>query len=66
MVSHQRYYDFTVGMSLKMVLVLKPLSNDSVVVDLAIDREGNALIIVGKRLRSTVNTHNAQTLMGKN
>jgi hypothetical protein len=49
-----------------MVLVLKPFSNEPVVVDLAIDRKGNALILVGKRLRSTVNTHDAQTLMGKN
>lgn len=49
-----------------MVRRLQRFSNDSVVVDLAIDRKGYGLILVGKRLSSTVNTNNTQTLMGKN
>jgi len=41
-------------------------SNDSVVVDLSIDSKGNGFILVGKWLRSTVNTDDAQTLVSKN
>ena len=53
-------------MSLEVVWFLQRFSNDSVVVNLAIDSKGNALILVGKRLRSTVDTNNTQTFMGKN
>ena len=48
-----------------MVWHLESFSNDSVVVDLAIDRERNALILVGEWLCSTVDSHNTQTLMSK-
>ena len=49
-----------------MVCLLQCLSNDSVVVNLAIDSKGNGLILVGKWLRSTVDTDNTQTFVGKN
>lgn len=49
-----------------MVLVLQPFPDQPVVVDLAIDREGNALVLVGKGLRAALDADNAQTLVGKN
>jgi hypothetical protein len=49
-----------------MVGCLQRFSNDSVVVNFAIDSKSNALILVGKRLSSTVNTNNTQTFVGKN
>jgi hypothetical protein len=49
-----------------MVGLFQRLSNDSVVINLAIDCKGNGFILVGKRLRSTVNTNNTQTFVGKN
>jgi hypothetical protein len=52
--------------SLEVVRCLQRFSNDSVVVDFAIDSEGNAFILVGKRLSSTVNTDNTQTFVGQN
>lgn len=48
-----------------MVWVLQALPHQPVVVDLAIDSEGNAIIRVGKRLSSTLNAHNTQTFMRK-
>jgi hypothetical protein len=48
-----------------VVWLLQRFSDDSVVVNLAIDSKGNGLIPVGKRLRTTVDTNNTQTLVGK-
>jgi hypothetical protein len=64
--SYQWYYDLTIRVSLEVVRCLQRFSNDSVVVDFAIDSKSNALILVGKRLSSTVDTNNTQTFMGKN
>lgn len=36
------------------------------VVDFSVDCEGNALVLVGQRLRTTVNTDDTQTLVGQN
>lgn len=63
---HQWYYDLTIGVRLEVVWCLQCFANDSVVVDLAIDSKSNALILVGKRLSSTVNPNNTKTLMRKN
>jgi hypothetical protein len=52
--------------SLEVVGFLQRLSNDSVVVNFAIDSQGNGFILVGKRLRATVDTNNTQTFVGKN
>lgn len=49
-----------------MVWVLQVLPNQPVVVDLAIDSEGNALVGVGQWLRSALHAYNTQTLVGKN
>ena len=64
--SYQWYYDLTIRVSLEVVWCLQCFSNDSVVVYFAIDSKGNALILVGKRLSSTVNTNNTQTFVGEN
>jgi hypothetical protein len=53
-------------MSLEVVWGLESLSHESVVVYLAVDCKGDAFILVGKWLRSTVNAHNAQALVDKN
>jgi len=50
---------------LEVVWVRQCLANDSVVVDFAVDSKGNAVILVGKWLRSTVDTDDTQTLMSK-
>lgn len=52
--TNQRNDNFAVGVCLEMVWGLKSLANDSVVVNLAIDGQGDAIILVGKRLRSTL------------
>ncbi len=65
-ISYQWYYDLAIGVSLEVVGFLERFSNDSVVVNLAIDSQGNGLIRVGKRLRSAVDTNNTKTFMGKN
>jgi hypothetical protein len=49
-----------------MIWGLEPFSNDSVVVDFAIDCKCNAFVRVGKRLGSTVDSYNTQPLVGKN
>lgn len=49
-----------------MVWGLEGLSNDTMVVDLAIDGKGNSLITVGKWLSTAVNTNDAETFVGKN
>jgi hypothetical protein len=53
-------------MCLEVIRSLQSLPDNSVVVDLAIDRKGNALVLVGKWLRSAVNTDDTQTLVSKN
>jgi hypothetical protein len=63
--SYQWDNNLTVRVCLEMVWVLQCLADDSVVVDFAIDSKGNALILVGKWLRSTVDTYDTQTLMSK-
>lgn len=42
--------NLAIGMSLEVVVGLQVLANDSVVVDLAVDGKGNALISVGQWL----------------
>jgi hypothetical protein len=66
MLSYQWYYNFAVGVSLEVVWGLEGLSNDSMVVDLAIDSQGNSLITVGKWLSSTIDTNDTKTFVGKN
>jgi len=44
----------------------KSFPNNSVVVNLSIDSKGNGSILVGKWLRSTVNTDDTQPLVSKN
>lgn len=63
--SYQRYYDLAIGVSLEVIWCRQGFPNDSVVVDLAVDCECNGLVLVGKGLRSTVNTDNTQTLVSK-
>ena len=65
-VSYQWDYDFAIGVCLEVIGLLQPLSDQSVVVYLAIDCKRNGLILVGNWLRTTVNTNDTQTLMGKN
>ena len=48
-----------------MVWVRQCLANDSVVVDFAVDSKGNAVVLVSKWLRTTVDTDDTQTLMSK-
>jgi hypothetical protein len=50
---------------LEVVRVRQCLANDSVVVDFAVDSKGNAVVLVGKWLRATVDTDDTQTLMSK-
>lgn len=64
--THQWYDNFTIGVCLEVIRVLEPFSNNSVVIDLAVDGKGNSLIAVGEGLRSTVNAHNAESLMCQN
>jgi hypothetical protein len=49
-----------------VVRLLQCFSNDSVIVDFAIDGQGNAIIFVGDGLGPAVNTNNAQTLVCQN
>jgi hypothetical protein len=53
-------------MSLKMIGVLQSLSDQSVVIDLPIDRKGNGLLLVSEGLRSTVDSDNTQSLVCQN
>jgi hypothetical protein len=48
-----------------MVWVCQCLANDSVVVDFAVDSKGNAVVLVSKWLRSTIDADDTQTLMSK-
>jgi hypothetical protein len=50
---------------LEVVWVRQCLANDSVVVDFAVDSKGNAVVLVSKWLRTTVDTDDTQTLMSK-
>ena len=63
--SYQWYYDLTIRVSLEVVRCLQRFSNDSVVVDFAIDSKSNTLILVSKRLGSTANTNDTQTFVSK-
>jgi hypothetical protein len=63
--SHQWYYDLTVGMRFEVVWGLESFTDESVVVDFAIDSKSNTLIAVGKWLSSRVDTNDRQTLVGK-
>ena len=62
---HQWYYDLAVRVRLKVVWVLEGFANNSVVVDLAIDCQGDGLVGVGKRLGSAINADNTQTFVSK-
>ena len=53
-------------MRLEVICGLEIFSDQPVVVDLSIDCEGNGIVLVGEWLRPTVNTDDAQTLVGKN
>lgn len=52
-------------MRLEVIWVLQSFSDDSVVVYLAIDCKSNALVFGGKRLRTTLDTDDTQTLVSK-
>lgn len=49
-----------------MIRIFKPLANDSVVINFAVDSKRDAFILVGEWLRSTVNTDNAKTFVCQN
>jgi hypothetical protein len=66
LLSYQRYYDFAVRVCLEVVWVLEALPHQPVVVDLAIDSEGNAIIRVGQWLSTALDADNAETFVGKN
>jgi hypothetical protein len=51
---YQRYYDFAVGVCLEVVWLLQLFPQDSVVVDLAVDGEGDCLVIVDDGLGAGV------------
>lgn len=63
---HKWQNNFTIRVSLEMVWDLESFSNDPVVINLAVDGQGNGFILVGEWLRSTFNSHNAQTLVCEN
>lgn len=63
--SHQWYYDLAIGVCFEVVWVRESFTDESVVIDFAIDSEGNALITVGEWLSSRVDTNNRETLVGK-
>jgi hypothetical protein len=48
-----------------VIRAFQTFPNQSVVVNLTIDSEGNALVRIGKWLRSTLYADNAETLMSK-
>lgn len=52
-------------MCLEVVWGLETLSDESMVINFAIDSKGNALIVVGEWLSSRVDTNNRQTFVGK-
>lgn len=52
-------------MCFEVVWVLESFTDDSVVVDLAIDSKCNALIAVGERLSSRIDANNGQTFVGE-
>ena len=52
-------------MCLEVVWVLESFSNDSVIIDFAINCKGNAFVTVGERLSTRINTNNGETLVGK-
>jgi len=51
--------------SFEVIRALQTLPHQSVVVNLTIDSEGNALVGIGKWLRSTLYADNAETFMSK-
>jgi len=53
-------------MCFEVIWNLKSLADNSMVVNLSIDSKSNALILVGKRLGTRVNSHDAQTFMSEN
>jgi hypothetical protein len=53
-------------MCFEVVWVLESFTDDSVVVNLAIDSKGYALITVGEWLSSGIDTNNGETLVSKN
>lgn len=64
-VTHQGDDDFTVGAGLEVVLVLQGLTDQTMVVDLSVDGEDDALIVVGKGLGAGLDADNAETLMAQ-
>ena len=50
MYTYQGYYDFAIRMCLEVVRLLELLSQDSVIVDFAIDSEEYGLFVVDNRL----------------
>jgi hypothetical protein len=53
-------------MGLEMVGGLKTLSDQPMVVDFAIDRKRNGIVLVGNWLSTAIDSNNAQSLMSKN
>ena len=52
--TYQGNDNFTIRMRLEVVLVLKVLANEAVVVDLAVDGEGESAIIIDEGLSTGV------------
>jgi len=52
--TYQWNNDFAIGVSLEMIWLLKRLADDSVVIDLAVDSQCDALICVGEGLCSAL------------
>ena len=52
--TYQGDNDFAIGMGLELIGMFQLLAQDSVVVDLAIDRQGEGAILVEKRLGTGV------------
>jgi hypothetical protein len=64
--SVQRDDDLAIRGSLEVVSLLEVLSNVTMVVDLTVDSENDAVIGVGQRLSAGLNTDNAKALMAQN
>lgn len=65
MFSHQWYDNLAIGVCFEVVWVLETFADESMVVNFAIDSKGNALIAVGQRLSTRINTNDRQTFVGQ-
>jgi hypothetical protein len=53
-ICYQRYYDLAVRVCLEVVRLLEAFAEDTVVVDFAIDGQGDGALIVDQRLGARV------------